>query len=90
VGDLIPAGRELPRGHGFINKLYLTPSGNIGLGETKLWRNNQCAAKWWRRRSTVSALSAMSYEAPVARGRGPQITLYDLLSEHPETLEEAE
>lgn len=37
--DLIAVAREVPCGHGFIDNLYLTPSGDIVLVETKLWRN---------------------------------------------------
>src|SRR3546814_20051753 len=32
-GDLIAAAREVPCGHGYIDNLYLTPSGDIVLVE---------------------------------------------------------
>lgn len=43
--DLVCIGREVPAGSGenkgFIDNLYVTPTGNIVLVETKLWRNQE-------------------------------------------------
>ena len=43
--DLVCIGREVPVGagenKGFIDNLYVTPTGNIVLVETKLWRNQE-------------------------------------------------
>lgn len=43
--DLVCIGREVPVGSGenkgFIDNLYVTPTGNIVLVETKLWRNQE-------------------------------------------------
>jgi len=40
-GDPVAIAREIPCGHGLIDNLYLTPSGDIVLVETKLWRNSE-------------------------------------------------
>lgn len=93
-GDLIAAAREVPCGHGFIDNLYLTPSGDIVLVETKLWRNSQMRREVVAQAlDYVSALSRMGYdvfEAAVARGQEAPAHLYDLVRDHPEALEEAE
>src|SRR3546814_9834658 len=60
-GDLIAAAREVPCGHGYIDNLYLTPSGDIVLVETKLWRNSQM------RREAVA--QALDYVAALKIGR---------------------
>ncbi|TXL70889.1 hypothetical protein FHP25_32750 [Vineibacter terrae] len=93
-GELIAAAREVPCGHGSIDNLYLTPSGDIVVVETKLWRNSEM------RRTVVAqtldyiaALGAMSYDdlqKAVARGKQAAARLYDLVRDHPEALEEAE
>lgn len=93
-GDLIAAAREVPCGHGFIDNLYLTPSGDIVLVETKLWRNSQMRREVVAQAlDYVAALSRMGYdafEAAVARGQQVPTRLYDLVRDHPEALEEAE
>ncbi len=53
-GDIMPVAREVPCGHGYIDNLYLTGDGGIVLVEAKLWAIRRRAAKWWRRRSTMS------------------------------------
>jgi hypothetical protein len=40
-GQPIPVAREVPCGHGYIDNLYITPSGDIVMVEAKLWRNGQ-------------------------------------------------
>lgn len=93
-GDLITAAREVPCGHGFIDNLYLTPSGDIVLVETKLWRNSQMRREVVAQAlDYVAALSAMSFdvfERAVTRGQKPPAKLYDVVREHPEALEEPE
>src|SRR3546814_9582121 len=72
-GDLIAAAREVPCGHGYIDNLYLTPSGDIVLVETKLWRNSQMRREVVAQAlDYVAALSRMGYEAfetAVTRGQ---------------------
>lgn len=93
-GELIPAAREVPCGHGFIDNLYLTPTGDIIVVETKLWRNSQMRREVVAQAlDYVAALSAMTYEAferAVLRGSHAPVRLYDLVRDHPEALEEAE
>lgn len=93
-GMLIPAALEVPCPHGKIDNLFLTPSGDIVFVETKLWRNTEI------RREVVaqtldylSALTAMSYDefqAVVSKGERAPKRLYDLVSENPEALPEAD
>lgn len=93
-GDLIAAAREVPTGHGNIDNLYLTPSGDIVLVETKLWRNGQMRREVVAQAlDYVAALTLMGFEAfetAVARGQQAPRRLYDLVRDHPEVLEEAE
>lgn len=92
-GDLIAVAREVPCGHGYIDNLYLTPSGDIVLVETKLWRNSQMRREVVAQvLDYVAALSRMGYEAfeaVVARGKQGPRRLYDLICDNPEALDEA-
>lgn len=91
-GEPIATAREVPCGHGFIDNLYLTPSGDIVLVETKLWRNNQMRREVVAQAlDYVAALSAMSFdafEAAIARGQKGPAKLHDLVRDHPEALDE--
>jgi len=91
-GDLIAAAREVPCGHGFIDNLYLTPSGDIVLVETKLWRNSQMRREVVAQTlDYVAALGAMSFEAfesTVSQGQQGAKRLYELVRDHPEALAE--
>lgn len=93
-GDLIAVAREVPCGHGYIDNLYLTPSGDIVLVETKLWRNSQMRREVVAQAlDYVAALSRMGYDAfqaAVARGQRAPASLYNLVRDHPEAPEEAE
>lgn len=92
-GDLIAVAREIPCGHGYIDNLYLTPSGDIVLVETKLWRNSQMRREVVAQTlDYVAALSHMPYdafEAAAVRGQQAAVHLYDIVRDHPEALEEA-
>lgn len=93
-GTLIPAAREIPCGHGYIDNLYLTPSGDIVLVETKLWRNSEIRREVVAQvLDYVSALAAMSFESfqlAVSKGDNAPKRLYDLISGNPDALEEAD
>jgi len=93
-GDLIAAAREVPTGHGYIDNLFFTPSGDIVLVETKLWRNGQMRREVVAQAlDYVAALTLMGFEAfetAVARGQQAPRRLYDLVRDHPESLDEAE
>ena len=92
-GEPIPVAREVPCDRGFIDNLYLTPSGDIVLVETKLWRNNEIRREVVAQAlDYVSALTAMSFaefEQAACRGLGGPRRLYDLISSHPDALDEA-
>lgn len=60
-GAAVPVAREVACGHAYIDNLYLTPSGEIILAETKLWRNVQA------RREVVA--QALAYVAALASWR---------------------
>ncbi|WP_266019677.1 PDDEXK family nuclease [Brucella intermedia] len=91
-GDIVPGAREVPCGHGFIDNLYLTPSGDIVIVETKLWRNSQMRREVVAQLlDYVAALSRMNYdafEAAVSRGQDASARIYDLVRDHPEALDE--
>ncbi|MEJ6010473.1 hypothetical protein [Novosphingobium aquae] len=91
-GELIAAAREVPCGHGIIDNLYLTPTGDIVLIETKLWRNSQMRREVVGQvLDYVAALTSMSFEAfeaAVARGQSAPERLYDLVADNPEALDE--
>lgn len=91
-GDLVSVAREIPCGHGFIDNLYVAPSGDIVLVETKLWRNNQMRREVVAQTlDYVAALSRMGYEAfeaAVRRGQNAPERLFDLVRDYPDALEE--
>lgn len=95
-GELIPAAREVSCGHGYIDNVYLTASGDIVIVETKLWSNPQA------RREVVAqaldyaaALSQMTYEQLESAILRPARTdgaksLYAIVADHPDALDEAD
>jgi len=91
-GEPLSLAREVPCGHGIIDNLYLTPSGDIVLVETKLWHNSQMRREVVAQAlDYVSALTSMSYEQfeqAAARGMGAPARLFDLVADHPEALDE--
>jgi hypothetical protein len=93
-GELIAVAREILCNHGVIDNLYVTPSGEIVLVETKLWRNVQARREVVAQAlDYVSALMRMPYEtfeAAILKARGDKAgSLYDLVAEHPDALDEA-
>jgi hypothetical protein len=90
--DLIPAAREVPCGHGYIDNLFLTPSGDIVLVETKLWRNSQMRREVVAQAlDYVAALGSMGFEefqSAVALGIEAPSALHDLVKDHPDALAE--
>lgn len=83
-GDIVAVAREVPCGHGFIDNLYLTPTGDIVIVETKLWRNVQARREVVAQTlDYVAALTRLDYaafEAAVRQGlraTGEPDTLYD-------------
>jgi hypothetical protein len=92
-GEPVAVAREVSCGHGQIDNLYLTPSGDIVLVETKLWRNNEIRREVVAQAlDYVSALTSFSYEQfeqAVTRGSPKSRRLYDWFVDHPEALDEA-
>jgi hypothetical protein len=93
-GIIIPAAREVACGHGSIDNLYVTPSGEIVLVETKLWRNVQARREVVAQAlDYVSALMRMGYEAFEAAvlkgGTQNASNLHSLVADQPDALEEA-
>lgn len=91
-GEPIAVAREVPCGHGYIDNLLLTPSGEIILVEVKLWRNNQARREVVAQAlDYVASLSAMSFdafEAAIAKSQDAPSTLYASLAHHPDALAE--
>lgn len=90
-GQLISAAREVSCDHGTIDNLYVTPSGDILLVETKLWRNAQMRREVVAQAlDYVAALTAMPFEAfeqAVCKGQSIK-RLYDLVADHADALSE--
>lgn len=95
-GDLIPVCMELSTPHGFIDNLFLTPTGDIVLTEVKLWRNPEMRRKVVAQALDYAAwLFSMDYEgfekvilrnkSALSRGFA---SLYELAS-HPEQINES-
>lgn len=91
-GDPVAVAREVPSGHGFIDNLYLTPSGDIVLVETKLWRNSEIRREVVAQAlDYVAALTSMDYprfEQAISKGLDAPQRIYELFVDHPEALEE--
>ena len=92
-GVPIPVAREVVCGHGIIDNIFLTPSGEIVLVETKLWRNPQA-----RREVVAQALDYVAslmgmgfdqFEQQVLRAEGgASRRLYDFVAEEADALDE--
>lgn len=86
--------REVPCGHGSIDNLFMTPSGDIVLVETKLWRNSEIRREVVAQAlDYVAALTVMDYprfEKAISKGMGAPGRIYDLFAEQPEALDESD
>jgi hypothetical protein len=94
-GSLVPAATEVPCSHGYIDNLYLTPSGDIVLVEAKLWSNPQARREVVAQAlDYVAALMLLDFaglQSAVLKGQHcSAASLYELVADHPEALEEAE
>lgn len=93
-GQLLSIAREVPCSSGLIDNLYLTPSGEIVLVETKLWQNSQMRREVVAQAlDYVASLTGMlfdTFEAAVRKGQGAPHKLYDLVADQPDALAEAE
>lgn len=95
-GELVSVAQEVPCGHGYIDNLFVTASGEVALAEAKLWRNPQARREVVAQAlDYVSALTTMSYEefeAAIRRGKPNALadgSLYDFVSQHADALDEA-
>ena len=96
LGVLIPVCMELATPHGYIDNLFLTPSGDIVLVEVKLWRNPEMRRKVVAQALDYAAwLFSMDYEGlsrVVLDNKSVKTSsassLYELAN-HPERLDEA-
>ena len=101
-GKIIPAAREIHCGHGAIDNLFLTPEGGIIIVEVKLWRNPKARREVVAQAlDYVAALTQLKYEdfekkvvaarakVVAARAEGGTPTLYDVVKDYPNVLEEA-
>ena len=93
-GTLVPIAREVPCGHGYIDNLLLTPTGEIVLVETKLWANSQARREVVAQAlDYVAALTRMSYEdlqTAIARAPDGPKAIYPTLASSSEVLTEPE
>lgn len=92
-GELIPTAREVACGHGFIDNLFVTPSGDLVLVETKLWRNTEMrrevVAQALDYVAAITRMTFADFEAVVAKAPGGPAHLYDLVADHLDALDEA-
>jgi hypothetical protein len=95
IGSLISVAMEVPCGHGFIDNLYVTSTGDVVLVEVKLWRNPQARREVVAQAlDYVAALAAMSFEALEAacrKGKGMAgASLHALVADQADALGQAE
>lgn len=93
-GTLQPVAMEVPCGHGYIDNLYITGSGEIVLVEVKLWRNPQARREVVAQAlDYVAALTGMGFETfeqVCRKGKGmAAATLHALVAEQGDALDEA-
>jgi len=92
-GTPIPVAMEVACGAGFIDNLYLTPSGEIILVETKLWRNVQARREVVAQAlDYVAALMGLGYqgfETAILKARGGGASLYALVADQPDAADES-
>jgi hypothetical protein len=94
-GMPIAAAMEVSCGHGHIDNVFLTPTGDIILVEAKLWSNPEARRKVVAQAlDYAAALSGSSYQdfetmLLTALGKGAPASLYALIAEHPDALTEA-
>ena len=93
-GAPVPIARELRFGHGNVDNLYITPTGEIILVEAKLWSNPQARREVVAQAlDYVAALMRLDYEAfesAIGNAAGSKKPLYEFLKNQPEVLSEAE
>lgn len=93
-GVPVPAAREVACGHGYIDNLFVTPTGDLVLVETKLWRNAEARREVIAQAlDYVSALMTMDYgtlEAAAIKAGMAANSLYELVADQAEAVTEQE
>lgn len=92
-GVIYPVAMEVPCGHGFIDNLYITATGDIVLVEAKLWRNPQARRELVAQAlDYVAALMSLGFEGfEKACLKGEAMTaptLFALVADKPDALDE--
>lgn len=92
-GTPVSVAREIACAHGIIDNLYITPTGDLVVIETKLWRNPEARREVLAQAlDYVSALTGLSYEQlqTAAKKAGcVASSLYQLVASCPDALDEA-
>ena len=93
-GSPISIAREVRCGHGNVDNLYLTPTGEIILVEAKLWSNPQARREVVAQAlDYVAALMSLTYEefeTAIINAGCDATSLYDYMSEQPEALSQSD
>lgn len=93
-GSPISIAREVRCGHGKVDNLYLTPTGEIILVEAKLWSNPQARREVVAQAlDYVAALMSLTYdefETAIVTAGGGAKPLYKYMEDQPEALSESE
>ena len=93
-GVAVPVARELSCGHGYVDNLYVTPTGEIILVEAKLWSNPQARREVVAQAlDYVAALMRLDYEGlelAVGNAAGNKHKLYSYFNNHPDAVGEAD
>lgn len=89
IGPLVPICMELETGAGPADILYVTPSGQIVLAETKLWRNADARREVlaqildYAKQLTAWSYDDLAREASRSSQQGPGYLMKRMLESHP-------
>ena len=89
IGPLVPVCMELETGAGPADILFITPSGQIVLVETKLWRNPEARREVlaqildYAKQLTGWSYDDLAREASRSSGQGPGYLLRRVIDSHP-------
>ena len=95
IGPLIPICREIETGSGPADILYLTPTGQVVLVETKLWRNPEARREVvgqildYAKQLTTWTYDVLDQKAALAEGESKNYLLRCLKNRYPEADEAA-
>ena len=93
-GSPIALAREVRCGHGIVDNLYLTPTGEIILVEAKLWSNPQARREVVAQAlDYVAALMSLTYEefeTAIINAESSAKSLYACIEDQPDALSQSE